>query len=237
MSSEANQANNPDSSQEPSIEEILASIRKIISDDEPQGAAVPNLDNAPDSNTGMTPMHNAMPAPPAQTPMMPITDDDDILELTDYLEEEPQSPLADASMPTAKPTVFAEETRIPEFVPAPQINVQPQPASEHVPPAPVDRPVFAAPPLPATAPADDSLLSNQSARAATDALSRLAKSSQNLGGRDHNSMLVSNRTLDSITEDLLRPLLREWLDANLPRLVEKLVERELHRMARRAEEE
>ena len=45
---------------------------------------------------------------------------------------------------------------------------------------------------------------------------------------------------DSSAEDLVKeamlPLIREWLDANLPALVERLVEREIRRLAETAED-
>ena len=40
------------------------------------------------------------------------------------------------------------------------------------------------------------------------------------------------RSLDEIAEDMLRPMLREWLDDNLPTLVERLVREEIERVAR-----
>jgi cell pole-organizing protein PopZ len=42
----------------------------------------------------------------------------------------------------------------------------------------------------------------------------------------------SERTLDEITQDCLRPLLKGWLDKNLPALVERLVREEIARVAR-----
>ena len=41
------------------------------------------------------------------------------------------------------------------------------------------------------------------------------------------------RTLEQIVEDLLRPLLKAWLDEQLPPLVERLVREEIERVARR----
>ena len=41
-------------------------------------------------------------------------------------------------------------------------------------------------------------------------------------------------TLEELTCHLLRPMLKEWLDANLPSLVERLVQEEVHRLAREA---
>jgi len=42
----------------------------------------------------------------------------------------------------------------------------------------------------------------------------------------------SRRNLDEMAEALLRPMLQEWLDNNLPMLVEKLVRQEIERVAR-----
>ncbi|MBH73289.1 MAG: hypothetical protein CMM57_06435 [Rhodospirillaceae bacterium] len=42
-------------------------------------------------------------------------------------------------------------------------------------------------------------------------------------------------TVEQLAEDLLRPMLREWLDANLPDMVERLVQKEIQRMADQAE--
>ncbi|KGM32560.1 DUF2497 domain-containing protein, partial [Inquilinus limosus] len=40
-----------------------------------------------------------------------------------------------------------------------------------------------------------------------------------------------SQTVDDLVRELLRPMLKEWLDANLPRLVEQAVEREVSRIA------
>lgn len=42
----------------------------------------------------------------------------------------------------------------------------------------------------------------------------------------------SKRSLDEIAEDMLKPMLQEWLDDNLPTLVERLVREEIERVAR-----
>jgi hypothetical protein len=42
----------------------------------------------------------------------------------------------------------------------------------------------------------------------------------------------SARTIDELVEDLLRPMLRSWLDLNLPPLVERLVREEIERVSR-----
>src|SRR5262249_2452282 len=47
------------------------------------------------------------------------------------------------------------------------------------------------------------------------------------------SMPVGNgqKTLEDLAKELLRPMLKDWLDANLPPLVERLVQREIAKLA------
>jgi hypothetical protein len=42
------------------------------------------------------------------------------------------------------------------------------------------------------------------------------------------------RSFDDIAEELMRPMLQDWLDNNLPVLVERLVREEIERVARGA---
>ena len=44
---------------------------------------------------------------------------------------------------------------------------------------------------------------------------------------------VGGRNLEDIVKDMLRPMLKEWLDKNLPPMVERFVEREIVRLTRR----
>jgi len=41
-----------------------------------------------------------------------------------------------------------------------------------------------------------------------------------------------NQTLEGVVQDLMRPMLKQWLDANLPRIVEEKVEAEILRLSR-----
>ncbi len=43
----------------------------------------------------------------------------------------------------------------------------------------------------------------------------------------------ADNTLEGLVRELLKPMLREWLDANLPELVEAMVSREIRRLTRR----
>ena len=45
----------------------------------------------------------------------------------------------------------------------------------------------------------------------------------------------SGRTVEQFFEDIARPILKEWLDAHLPAIVERLVQKEIQKISRRAD--
>ena len=76
------------------------------------------------------------------------------------------------------------------------------------------------------------LVSPQAAENSKDVLSQLARAIL-----DRRDMTVAARdvTLESMVREMLRPLLREWLDRNMPYLIERLVKKEIDLMINRAE--
>ncbi len=62
----------------------------------------------------------------------------------------------------------------------------------------------------------------QATRGALDALSRLVVKPES----------PSDGTLEGLVREMLRPMLRDWLDANLPGMVEQLVAREIAKITR-----
>jgi cell pole-organizing protein PopZ len=170
------------SPQEPTMEEILASIRRIISeDDAPAEAAA-------------APEPEAEPEPFAEEALA----EDDVLELTDPIEPPaPVETMGDID-------VYSPE---PEPEPAP-----PPPAPEPEQIQGFSREEVA-----------DNLVGDHAANLAATAFGSL--SSALLMPKD-------GRTLEDVVRELLRPLLKEWLDQNLPRIVEAKVEEEVHRIAR-----
>ena len=179
---------------EPSMEEILASIRRIIADDSgSQPRATPRVVDSPAAmDLGMQSRPgNALPEPP-----MP---DADILELTQPVE--PPS----AFTPVGGPDIAfrEEEPRAPE---PPVVS------------APAPRPA----PQPAPAMHEERLLSSNSSVAVSAAFNSLAA-----------TVLSDNaRTLEDIVKDMMRPMLKNWLDENLPGMVERIVRAEIERVAR-----
>ena len=80
--------------------------------------------------------------------------------------------------------------------------------------------------------AGDTILSTGPSANSTDALQELAKAL--LSKRD---IAIGNKdlTLEGLVREILRPLLREWLDQTLPYLIERLVKKEIDHMVNRAE--
>ena len=79
------------------------------------------------------------------------------------------------------------------------------------------------PPAPPRAPAIDSpLLSNAASAAVHSAFGTLA----------HSVLAQNPRTLEDLVKEMLRPMLKAWLDDNLPVMVERMVRAEIERVSR-----
>lgn len=215
---------------EPSMEEILASIRRIIDEDEEGGDAEaaadtpaedePAAETAPAAETEPEPVAEApsepepAPEPAAEAPAEPEpAEDDEVLELTDKIEDigEGTDPLA------LDDDLMIVDREDDEPAPAPE----PEPVAEA---APEPEPEPAPAPQPA-AKEEDSLVGAPAATAAAGAFDALA---ENLRVASADGL-----TLEGIVREMMRPMLKEWLDANLPRIVEEKVEGEIERISRR----
>ena len=169
---------------EPSMEEILASIRRIISEDD-EGPRKPKEE----------PLELSLPVAPPPAPP-------------------PARAVAPAPAPMAADDlmVFDEEPPTP---PPPLVQarrVEPKPA-----PAPAPEPMMMEDSV-------DSIVGEPAVAAAAGAFTKLA-----------GTLRISNapgQTLEGIVRELLRPMMKEWLDAHLPAIVEAKVEAELERISR-----
>ena len=76
------------------------------------------------------------------------------------------------------------------------------------------------------------VLSSPTSAASSDALAQLAKAIL-----DRRDVAIGSRgiTLEGMVREMLRPMLKEWLDRNLPYLIERLVKKEIDLMVNRAE--
>ena len=197
----------PAKAQEPSMEEILASIRRIIADDD---AAKPPVKPA------VKPAESAAAKPtPASAE---ATGGDEMDAMLADLEDKPEP----APEPPDEVLELTEAMAAPAPDPAP-------PAFRRIDP---DHPdvVFdelpqASPPpaAPSRMPAGDSpLLSNAASAAVHSAFGTLA----------HSVLAQNPRTLEDLVKEMLRPMLKAWLDDNLPVMVERLVRAEIERVSR-----
>jgi uncharacterized protein len=142
-------------SNEPTMEDILSSIKKIISDDSAKALSAPRQRRAPVRDEEVT------DAPPAAD----VADgDDDILELT----EAAMAPVADTDTVELISPVVANASKT-----------------------------------------------------ALDQLSALVVKPE----------ITGTDTLEGMVREMLRPMMKEWLDANLPRVVEAMVAREISRIS------
>ena len=135
---------------------------------------------------------------------------------------------------------LAEDALEAEASPEPEPEIEPEPEPKHE-PAPTPEP--APPPMPA--PMEDVLqltpemvtsdiISRPTISASTDVLAELARAI--LNRRDVAvDEAGQNITLEGMVREMLKPLLREWLDRNLPYLIERLVKKEIDIMINRAE--
>lgn len=124
---------------------------------------------------------------------------------------------------------FDMEPEPPAQLPPPPSSAIPGPAETYAPANPSED-VFVLSPDMRTQ--TGKVVSQRAAEDSTDVLSQLARAIL-----DRRDVSVSARevTLESMVREMLRPLLREWLDRNLPYLIERLVRKEIDLMVNRAE--
>lgn len=178
---------------EPSMEEILASIRRIIADDQKDQPA---------------PEPAAVAAPEPQ----PVEEEDDVLDLATV------SPSA-WDEADDDDIAFKEEPEEPLLV----LPKKPEPAPPPPEPPQAVAPEPAPPPPPPPPPvSDDALLSPMANASVASTFNMLS-----------SAILTSQaRTLEDLVKDMMRPMLKAWLDDNLPVMVERLVKAEIERVAR-----
>ncbi len=254
--------------QEPSMEEILASIRRIIADDEakpaaaekpaspapaakPAIAAAPAAAKAPAMNDippSAIPAAQAAAAKVASPPPKPVpapaapapaasNSQDDIDALLNGLDEATSEAEIRAPLPDGDVFELTDEMALPDPPPPPSLpkqqasfhKVDPEDDLEFTETVAVRAaprpPAYEPPPFEsaaAAAPPQQQILSHSTVSAVESAFNTLA-----------NTVLSNNaRTLEDLVKEMLRPMLKSWLDDNLPGLVERIVKAEIERVSR-----
>ena len=112
----------------------------------------------------------------------------------------------------------------------PEPEPEPEPPPPPPPPPPVVEPVIEPTPP---------LVSEHVATEAASSLHTLANTVEieELSSAPRNSYIGNGaRTLEDMVLELMRPLLRQWLDQNLPPIVDRLVQKEIERISRRSKD-
>ncbi|MGJ0452065.1 MAG: PopZ family protein [Methylocystis sp.] len=189
---------------EPSMEEILASIRRIIADDESlPGARRDDRRRARDIDAA----RSAYPAPVLERredePPLSLIDDD-----LDGIEDARDVRLVYVAGDAPQET-GPERTQAEESLEIERVVERQEPGIEICDVAPVR---------------DRALLSDQSAATVASKFQALAA----------GVAFSESDILDRCAKEMLQPMLQQWLEANLPALVEQLVRAEIERLARPA---
>ena len=191
---------------EPSMEEILASIRRIISEDDEPGA-----------NAEETPAEEAF---------------DEILELTEIAEEPEEEPAEEPEEEAAEEELSIDDVlnEVTQEEELELLETKDEPAAEAIDPVPK----LPAAPIAAEL-IDVGLLAAETTAAAAGMLSGLVAAVD----RAHGGSVLgdANRTIEDLVKEVMRPMVKDWLDENLPGLTERLVRREIERLARHAEDD
>jgi cell pole-organizing protein PopZ len=201
----------PSAQQEPTMEEILASIRRIISED--AEAAKPAVSVAAAPAPVAAPA--AVPQPVVVQAPAPVEREPEVLELTNIVmddgtvgrEREPD-PIPEP--PRRRPAPRPE----PEPIPEPRVSRRA--------PAPEPRYMRNQSDLDMVE-KDDGILSSQASSAINNAFGMLSR---------ERDVSVSGASLEDIVTQIMKPLLAQWLDEHLPEIVERVVQQEIERAAR-----
>ena len=182
---------------EPSMEEILSSIRRIINEDDddaaPEAEAAPAPVDEPQSQDDIDALFGGDDDGAA----------DDVLELTEKVDD-PDNGTEPLSMDDDLMIVDREEEDEPVMAAEPEPEIDFDALEDEV---------------------SDGIMSAPAASAAMSSFHTLA-----------DNIRISEeegRTLEGVVRALLRPMLKEWLDANLPSIVDEKVQAEIDRVARR----
>ena len=194
-------------SQEPSMEEILASIRRIIAEDDseksaPRPAETAGVELNPDLAAPSFGAARALGDSYSPAPESPPAD---IGTLSETAKAAGSSAILELTEPAASSASRSA---------APSVDSSPAP----VPPAPTEPAGEAM----SVTQGRGGLISSATSAAVDSAFNALAQ-----------TVLVHNaRTLEDLVREMLRPMLKVWLDDNLPGMVERLVRAEIERVSR-----
>jgi len=194
----------PDPAADPSMEDILASIRRILNEDEaPKPAPDPDEpEKTPENGVLVLDSSMMVPEPSHDAPSR----------------GEPPRDVPQPKSPAERPAIL-EHPVLPE----------PEPPAPRPPPPQQPPPTPAAPAKPLE-PSNPSLVAPEAAAAAGASVDALMRT---LASERSTAVQRGGPTLEDLVRIEIRPLLKDWLDNHLPTLVERLVQAEIERVVSR----
>lgn len=202
---------------EPTMEEILASIRKIIAEDGPEAEGAEEAAAEAEPEPQIEPEPEPEPQPELQA------EEEDVLDLTQVVHEDGTVVDLNAERAAAG--------RQDEPEPADELDLE-DAAEEPAEPAPVTvEPDMVGP---GVVEDHNAIISDPTRTAATASLLDLARST-GPGAPVDLATMGGGMTLELLVRDSLRPYLKAWLDEHLATLVERIVREEIQKMVKRAE--
>jgi cell pole-organizing protein PopZ len=197
------------------MEDILASIRRILNEDEaPKPAPEPHEPgHTPDNGVLVLDSSMMVPEPPRDLPPrdLPLRDPPP----RDMPSRDVPQPKSSAERPAIQ-----EHPVVPESEPpAPRV---PQPPQQSAPvPTPLSKP---------SSPSGSLLVAPEAAAAAGASVETLMRT---LASERNAAVQRGGPTIEDLVRIELRPMLKDWLDNHLPPLVERLVQAEIERVVGR----
>lgn len=248
--------------EEPSMEEILASIRRIISDEDSQGAdageaEVSKENETPVAEEAANDMGDASEMSQDDLDKLfdmdgdveDIAEDEDLDDMAAAMEADAEAEAEAEADPDPVPDEIdedvlelTEELAVPDEEPLEMVEGlaedfdSPESDVSFAEPEPEPEPEPEAAPEPApviaTMPIPDDL---------PVVADEAPLTSDNTGDAVHaafdnlTNMFVGSQaqTVEELVKDMLRPMLKAWLDQNLPPMVEQMIQKEIQRVTRR----
>ena len=211
---------------EPSMEEILASIRKIIESNDTADVESQTPEEGPEVGAGeaLSDRSEASWKSELETRRSLLAS---APEPAPAVEPEPPQPkdTPDVSTPPSAAQIVSESTAAEPEPAAPEAE---SPAETHA--LPMSETVADASSIPTSTIADTAASRIGQGLISEETERQVARSFETL---DYAVKNGPSRSFDEIAQDMLRPILRQWMDDNLPGLVEQLVREEIERVVQR----
>jgi len=235
-----------DPEEDMSMEEILASIRKFVTENHPENPQTQKVYKGDISESVVIPpagharnqdyqVDSIQPSPLDLNPSMspdrtaPPAYEPDILELNSPL---PQTPISNPI-----PQMRATPEHLAPWTPPSRTPFQKKSLEESI--MTLTNPIGSGEKLNRanTKPllfggTEESFVSSQAIAASANSLTRLAQASKSAPKKVPSLADQRNVTLDQLIQDLIRPMIKQWIDTHLPSLVEEMVAKEIKRITK-----